>query len=82
MPQWLHVSDLEGLVLLAEEGHFDFEALLHEKNSQFVDRRFDLFLYERFGLLPFDPKLSDTGLALLQSTGASFWLEDFPVERE
>jgi len=75
-PQWLQVSDLEGLASLAEEGRLDLQALLQEKIARYENKRFDIFLYERFGFIPFDRKLHDAGLALLENAGASFWLED------
>lgn len=81
-PQWLHVSDLEALASLAEQGRLDLATLLHEKNTRFENKRFDIFLYERFGGIPIDRQLYDAGLALLQEVGASFWLEDLQEEHE
>ena len=75
-PQWLHISDLEGLASLAEQGNLDLEVLLHEKSTRWADKQFDIFLYERFGYLPVDLTLRDKGAVLLQSAGASFWLEE------
>jgi hypothetical protein len=74
-PQWLHVSDLEGLVALAERGDLDLRAFLDEKVTRFCHRRFDIFLYERFGSIPVDPTLLNTARVLLESAKVSFWPE-------
>jgi hypothetical protein len=75
-PQWLHISDLEGLASLAEQGNLNLEVLLHEKNTRWADKQFDIFLYERLGYLPVDLTLRDKGETLLKSVGVSFWLEE------
>lgn len=72
-PQWLHISDLEGLASLAEQGDLDLEALLQEKNTRWENKQFDIFLYERFGFIPVDHTLYDKWLTLLENAGASFW---------
>jgi hypothetical protein len=74
-PQWLHVSDLEGLASVAEQGLLDLEVLLLEKNNQYRDERFDVFLLRRFGDKLVDRMLHEKGHALLQSAGISFWPE-------
>lgn len=43
-PQWINIADLESLAQMAEKGKLDIEALLHEKASKSVDKRFDVFL--------------------------------------
>jgi hypothetical protein len=74
-PQWLHVSDLEALVSLAERGELDLKALLSKKVTQSDRRRFDIFLYDQFGRIPVDRRLSETARALLESAKVSFWPE-------
>jgi hypothetical protein len=77
-PQWLHISDLEALAALADQGTLDLATLLHEKVTRWENKQFDIFLYEHLGYLPFDLTLHDKGEALLKSAGVSFWLEELP----
>jgi hypothetical protein len=72
-PQWLHVSDLEELVILAEQGRLDLAALLNEKTERFPSKRFDIFLHEHFSGNFVDRTLIERAEALLQSAQSSFW---------
>jgi hypothetical protein len=75
-PQWLHVSDLEMLAALADEGRLDLQALLKEKVQRSPDQRFDIFLFQRFEGDVVDRRLRDEVLSMLIATGQTFWLED------
>jgi hypothetical protein len=75
-PQWLHVSDLEMLAALADEGRLDLQALLNEKVQRAPDQRFDIFLFQRFEGNIVDRRLRDEVLSMLTATGQTFWLED------
>jgi len=72
-PQWLHISELEALAALAEQGALDLVTLLDEKITRWENKQFDIFFYERLGYIPVDPMLHAKGATLLESAGASFW---------
>jgi hypothetical protein len=77
-PQWLHISDLESLAQIAEDGLIDVEALLDEKSYGSVDKRFDIFLYEYLDSRTFiDERLKNEALALLKNAKVSFFGESF-----
>jgi len=73
-PQWLHVSDLEGLAALAERGHLDLQALFQEKNQRFPHQRFEIFLHNRFKISErIDSVLLQDAKALIESARHRFW---------
>ncbi len=76
LPQWLHVSDLEALESLAEEGKLDIESLLVEKaKSQNRIKRFDLFIYDKFQdrRLLLNKTLKEKFIDILRAAGKTFW---------
>jgi len=76
-PQWLHISDLESLVTLAERGQLDLLALLREKSQEpWKKTRFDIYLQERrFGTRP--PRLlTEAAIALLRDAQATFFPDE------
>lgn len=74
-PQWINVRDLESLAAMAEAGKLDFEELLHEKTTEYDDRRFDVFLYSHQKFRHIDPRLSDEADSILKSAAITFFGE-------
>ncbi|MBI3782857.1 MAG: hypothetical protein HY270_05585 [Deltaproteobacteria bacterium] len=76
-PQWLHVSDLETLGALADEGRLDLEGLIREKATHYPDVRFDIFLFERFDGGAVDSRLVEEARLMMKGAGATFWPAEF-----
>jgi hypothetical protein len=74
-PQWLHISDLEDLLGLAEQGKLNLELLLNEKaKPENRKKAFDIFLTEKYKGKRFIPDFLRTTInELLKNTGKTFW---------
>ena len=79
--EWLHVTDLEALAQLAEDGELDAVALFASKAE--TPERFDWFLGQRFGSVRFDRRLAKHGLALIREASIRYFGRDLsPVPPE
>ncbi len=73
-PQWIHISDLEKLAAIAEEGVLDIENLLIYKNLKYPDMQFDEYLCKNFRNKNYIfRKLFDTATKFLNDSRESFW---------
>lgn len=77
-PQWLHVSDLEILVFLANENHLDLFELMSEKNCKKNRyKRFDLFISEKFpGRLFYPAELRKKAMELMNDAKKDFFVQN------
>ncbi len=72
-PQWLHISEMEAMARMAEDGELDIESLLDMKNVHHVQESFDLFINDHCGGLKMDKALYDSALSLLKGASATFF---------
>jgi hypothetical protein len=72
--QWLHVTDIEALAQLAEDGELDLAALFEAKAA--TPERFDWFLAKQFGNTRVDRSLADRGRALIREASLRYFGHD------
>ncbi len=80
-PQWLNISDLEFIAVMAEKEGLDFESLLNEKVTNSERKRFDLFLDEYSNKKQYiDDKLIDEAESILDKASMHFYDKPPPVD--
>ena len=69
--EWLHVTDMEALAQLADDGTLDLAALFLARGRG--AERFDTFLYKQYGSILVDAVLVDDGATLLQRASRRYF---------
>ncbi len=69
--EWLHITDLEALAQLADEGRLALDDLLNAKAK--TAERFDWFLGKTFGSIPVDATLLRDGQQLMKAAAERYF---------
>ncbi len=72
-PQWLHITELEAMARMAEDGELDFESILAFKNADYTRLSFDLFIHFYCKGIKFDRELFDSALSVLNGSSVAFF---------